>query len=438
NPSPRSSLTTFSREIPEKGTTNYSQFSFHRTFTKKVDFTGRFIYSDSKSSFNMIEKITGINRSGNLTVLDQTMVDGDTKRPNAVGDFGITFFATEKLRISNTFGFNSYRITGGNLLNNTVMSTTTGGTPLPTSLANTSVYRLTSYRRFINTIEGDYDVNRYFSFYLGYRYTNREVKLNGLDINLVNLSQSADGETAKNDTNSLLAGFKAQPVYRKWTIFFDFERGTADNAFTRVSNYDFTNVRVRNRIKATDSLSFNLSFQTKNNTNPGFTNTTPPANFSSDVKGRILSGSFDWSPDARANISGGYTYNHLTSEIPVLFPISNAFGQGISRYLLRSNYFFIDGWFQPHKRVSAFASYRINKDTGDGDQFDAANYLIVGNYPLSFQSPEVRVIFKINRNIDVNLGYQYYNYKEKFAGNSQDYNAHLPYASVRIYFGRKE
>jgi hypothetical protein len=173
NPSPRSSLTTFSREIPEKGRTLYHQLSFHRTFDKKVDFTGRLVYSDSTVDFNLLERITGTDRFGNTINLDESNIVGDTKRPNALGDFGLTVNVTDKFRISNTFGVNSYRITGGNTLLNTIMTTNQGGTPLPTTVDSELVYRLTNYRRFINTLEGDYDVNRYFSFYLGYRYTNR-------------------------------------------------------------------------------------------------------------------------------------------------------------------------------------------------------------------------------------------------------------------------
>jgi hypothetical protein len=437
NTNPRSSLTTFSREMPERGRTFYHQFSFHRTFAKKVDFTGRIIHADSTVKFNMIERLTGLNRSGNPVVLDESTVVGDTKRPNTLGDFGITIFATDKLRISNTFGFNSYRITGGNTLFDSVMLTNPAGTPLPTTFTNTLTYRLTNYRRYINTLEGDYDVNQFFSFYLGYRYTNRKVTLNGLDLDIIGQSQTTDTEIADNNTNSFLAGFKAKPVPKKWTIYFDLEHGAADNSFTRVANYDFTNVRIRNRINATNNLSFNLSLETKDNTNPSFSGTPPVTTFAADVKNRIFSGSFDWMVDPRANISGGYTYNHLTSEIPVIFPISNVFGQGTSRYLLRSNSFFLDAWLQPHPRFSAFLSYRITKDTGNGDSFDPANYLIVGNYPLQYQSPEIRLIFKINRYIDWNVGYQYYDYNEKFIGD-QNYSAHLPYTSLRFYFGRND
>lgn len=437
NPNPNSSLQTLSREMPQKGRTLYHQFSFQRTFAKKADFTGRLIYSDATADFALTERITGLNRSGNTIVLDESTVDGDTKRPNFLGDFGMTFYLSDKFRISNTFGFNSYQITGGNVLFNSIMLTNPAGNPLPTTTANTLAHRLTNYRRYINTLEGDYDVNRYFSFYLGYRYTNRKVTLNLFDLNIITNADDSETETADNNTNSVLVGFKAKPILNKWTIFFDLEHGQADNVFTRLTNYDFTNVRFRNRVNATNNLSFNFSLETKDNTNPAFSGMTPNTNFVADVRSRIVSASFDWMIDPKANISGGYTYHHTTSEIPVRFPINNVFGLGISRYLLRSNYFFVDSWLQPHKRVSAFVSYRINKDTGNGDMFDPANYLIVGNYPLHFQSPEVRLVFNINKYIDWNVGYQYYNYKEKFSG-VQNYNAHLPYTSLRIYFGRKD
>ena len=41
---------------------------------------------------------------------------------------------------------------------------------------------------------------------------------------------------------------------------------------------------------------------------------------------------------------------------------------------------------------------------------------------------------------DWNFGYQYYNYNEStlVGPRPQNYHAHLPYTSLRLYFGRKE
>ena len=65
---------------------------------------------------------------------------------------------------------------------------------------------------------------------------------------------------------------------------------------------------------------------------------------------------------------------------------------------------------------------------------------------MSFQSPEGRLAIRLNRHLDWNLGYQYFNYNEDgfvrtFPLNAmrpQNYHAHLPYMSLRIYIGRKE
>jgi len=95
-----------------------------------------------------------------------------------------------------------------------------------------------------------------------------------------------------------------------------------------------------------------------------------------------------------------------------------------------------------------YSSYRLNQDDGQGsrvaDPAGTAGSLIT-SYPMSFQSPEFRLAIRLNRHLDWNLGYQYYNYNEDgfpgtFPGSprAQNYHAHLPYMSLRVYIGRKE
>src|SRR4029077_11355010 len=113
---------------------------------------------------------------------------------------------------------------------------------------------------------------------------------------------------------------------------------------------------------------------------------------------------------------------------------------------------------------SLFVSYRVNQDSGQGNRLSAptAGATIAGgvippgsttpfnpsvdggslinSYPMSFQSPEARLAIKINRHLDWNLGYQYYNYNESalVGPRPQNYHAHLPYTSLRLYIGRRE
>ena len=116
---------------------------------------------------------------------------------------------------------------------------------------------------------------------------------------------------------------------------------------------------------------------------------------------------------------------------------------GHSLYYVRNSFFFIDATFQFARRATLFTSYRVNHDNGQGSRVadpigNPGNLL--SSYPMTFQSPEARLAIKINRRLDWNFGYQYYNYNESpvVGPRPQNYHAHLPYTSLRLYIGRKE
>jgi hypothetical protein len=182
--------------------------------------------------------------------------------------------------------------------------------------------------------------------------------------------------------------------------------------------------------------------------------------FGVEVKSRLFNTSVDWTVNSKLSFNGGYTYNHQDSDAVVDYafaPITTNGGiRGHSLYFIRNHFFFLDTLVQPTRRVSFYGAYRINKDTGQGDRLATpcvapctlpATGTLITSYPMSFQSPEARVAIRINRNIDWNLGYQYYNYNESdrvriespfTTVRPQNYHAHLPYMSLRIYFGRGE
>jgi hypothetical protein len=207
--------------------------------------------------------------------------------------------------------------------------------------------------------------------------------------------------------------------------------------FVRVDNYKYTNLRVRTRVAPSPKLSFNAAVVTKNNSNPTVTEDVPPRNFGVDIKTRIFSGSVSWAPNARFSLDSGYTYSRVTSDAAIIMFITSVRRNGVSQYFMRDHSVFVDAFVQIHPRVTAFASYRIGKDNGQGNLVSTDPTFLIDGYPYQFQSPEVRLAFKISNRVDWNVGYQYYNYKEKFA-SVQNYRAHLPYTSLRLYFGRKE
>jgi hypothetical protein len=307
------------------------------------------------------------------------------------------------------------------------------GNPLAATITSTAAYRVTAYRRFQNTIEADYQFNNTFGFNVGYRFGNRKVVLDGSDRNLVtNPPPTVFGEEFENQTQALIAGTIIKPV-KNWVIYADLEHGDADNPFTRLSNNKYTNLRVRSRATI-KQFSLNVSAISKDNDNPSFSTVVPTRDFTANIKSRTYSGSVDWTPVEKFSLAAGYTYQSVTSVVDINVPIASVITPGVSQFYMRDGYAFFDVTAQPIRRVSFFASYRYDKDKGQGSRVSTAPQNIITSYPFKLQSPEVRMAIRLTDHIDWNLGYQYYDYKEALFFN-QNYSAHLPYTSIKIYFG---
>ena len=460
-------LTSFNRNEPARGSVNYTRFSAHTLIAKKLDITGRIVYSKSTSTFAFIESSAGRNlnpritgwppgplpATPNILNLGQYNITGSARRPNTLGDIGLTFLATDKLRISNTFRVEDFKINGLAVFSDFFSITRGAGPTLRTdtiSFSNLDANRITKYRKYQNTIEGDYQFSARYSIHFGYRYGSRRIEESFEGFNLGSNGsvspppvRSSDTEVEQNHTHALFGGFKARPA-KNWTIYFDAEHGTADNVFTRIGNYNYTNIRAKSRYTPSKRVSFNLAVITKNNSNPSEIAGVSLQDFGVDTRSRIFTSSVDWTPTSKLSFSTGYNYNWINSDAVVdYFFNSVRHPLGHSLYFMRNNFFFVDTTAELFPRATLYASYRINKDNGQGDRLAEPNGtpgILISSYPMSFQSPEARLAIKINRRLDWNLGYQYYNYNESVlvGPRPQNYHAHLPYTSLRLYIGRKE
>jgi hypothetical protein len=234
---------------------------------------------------------------------------------------------------------------------------------------------------------------------------------------------------------------KITPV-KHWVIFGDAQRGDGDNAFTRLANYKFTNVRLRSRWNY-KAFGFNVAGIVRDNENPS-TSTAPPGNypagnFVANTKSRLFSAFVDVAPDPRFFITGGYTYNRQITETDIVVNPGTGLVRGSSRFYMKDHYAFFNLSAQPFKRISLFAGYNYNEDTGQGN-LTAALPILLTSYPFRLSLAETRVAIRLARNVDWNIGYQYIGYNERvqplsITGFGQDYNANLPYTSLRIYFG---
>jgi hypothetical protein len=461
------SLNSFTREEPTRGTVNFTRFSAHTTVAKRLDITGRIIYSKSESNFGWFENFTGVNWNPRVTGWPPTppaatpntlnagryAVTGSADRPNTVGDIGATWLVTDKLRISNTFRVEDFKINGDAVFSDFFSITRGSGATARTDTVgfnNLDAHRLTEYRKYQNTIEGDYQFNAGNSVHIGYRYGQRRVLEAFEGFNLGSNgsltppnARSSESEEEENHTHAFIFGFRVRPL-KNWTGYFDAERGSADNVFTRIGNYDYTNVRAKSRYSPTKKLAFNVTAIIRDNANPSEIAGVSIADFGVSIKSRIFTTSVDWTPNSKFNINAGYNYNWVNSNAVVdYFFNSVRHPLGRSLYFMRNSFFFIDTTIQIVPRATLFTSYRVNHDNGQGTR--AADPtgnpgILISSYPMTYHSPEARLAIKLHRRLDWNLGYQYYNYNESLivGPRPQNYHAHLPYTSLRFYFGRKE
>ncbi len=453
------SLTSFDRNEPARGSVNYTRFSLQTLVAKKLDVTSRIIYSKATQNYVSLESFTGRNwnpritgfppsppgATPNILNLGQYNLTGDTERPNWLGDLGLTWLATDKLRLSNTFRVETFEINGAALFAD-FFSLTRGTRTDTIGFSNRDVNTRTEYRKIQNTIEGDYQFNKDYSIHLGYRYGRRRIEeaISGFALNSnAPTPLVPDSETEHNNTHAVLGGFKARPLH-EWTIYFDGEHGTADNVFTRIGNYNYTNIRAKSRYKPTSRLAFNLALITKNNSNPSEIAGVSLEDFGVSVKSRIFSSSLDWTATSRFSISTGYNYHWINSNAKLDYFFNNVqHPLGNSLYFVRNNFFFVESVARVAPRVTLFTAYRINKDNGQGNRVaDPTGNpgTLIASYPMSFQSPEARLAIKLHQRLDWNVGYQYYNYNEStiVGPRPQNYHSHLPYTSLRLYFGRRE
>lgn len=460
-------LTAFNRREPVRGNVEYTRISAHTLVAKKFDITGRIVHSNATSTFSFLESFSGANFNPRVTGwpptppaatpntlnLGQYNITGNTRRPNTLGDIGLTILATDKLRISNTFRVETFEIDGFALFSDFFSITRGSGATLRTDtigFSNLDANRLTKYRKYQNTIEVDYQFNARYAVHFGHRYGSRRIEEGFEGFNLgtngsatTPPARSSSSEIDQTHTHAFFGGFKARPA-KNWTIYFDGERGTADNVFTRIGNYDYTNIRAKSRYAPNKKLSFNLAVITKNNSNPSEIAGVSLQDFGVDIKSRVFTSSIDWNPNSNVSFSTGYNYNWVNSDAVVeYFFNSIQHPLGHSLYFMRNHSFYFDTTAQLHPRVTLYASFRINKDNGQGNLLadpTGTPGTLISSYPMNFKSPEARLALKINKRLDWNLGYQYYSYDESVlvGPRPQNYHAHLPYTSLRVYIGRRE
>src|SRR5262249_1363512 len=204
-------LTSFHHEEPSRGSIDFTRASIHTFVFKRLDITGRIIYSDSDSTFAFIENYSGTNwhprvsnwppgplpSTPNTLNLGQYNITGDTHRPNTLGDIAVTFLATDRLHISNTFRVEDFKIHGNAVMSDFFSLTRPNGATTQTDtigFSNLDAHTNIAYRKYLNIVEGDYQFGPHYSIHFGYRYGHRRIEESFEGFNLGS-NGSATGNT---------------------------------------------------------------------------------------------------------------------------------------------------------------------------------------------------------------------------------------------------
>lgn len=421
NPTSGTSLNRLDGLQPIRGFIPVEKFGLRSKFLKKFDFTGQFAYSRARIDLKREGFVSGVD-APSTRITRAIATDGLSTKPNPLLDSGLTYRVTKKLTISDTFRFNRFGIIGTAVEN--VQETQNNRFGIGRSFTSDRVFdRFLGVKSSSNLLNVEYALTPGVALRLGYRFLHRVITEDTAVGDLVGSRTSSESVTRFN-THTGILGVSLR-AWKKANLFADYENGTSDNGYTRISPFHVRNWRVRAQYKPLPKVSVNGSFVRRYSDVP-----LPLATNRFRNTGFSASGS--WLPSERFVLNVGYNRMDINTEAGILFFLSGALNQGRSFYASNTNFVFGDALIGITKRLDLFIGYRLLKDVGT-DRLPVSPSDFVNAFPLSFHQPSAHVSFKINRRLRWNVGYDHYSYNEK-QFSIQDYRAHIVYTSLGVGF----
>lgn len=418
-PTSRSLLTFFNRDNPTRMRGYITRGSLAGAITPRAHLVLRGFYGSETLDITQYELTSGVNASGNQIISGNIITTGHAHRPSADADVLFTYDINEQFSISNSFRYTNFRIDGGlDALTASLLELRNGTLQPSTTITLDSSF--TGLASTWNTLDVTYTRSRKFSMNAGWRTTHRNVKLFGA-------TEEGNVQSTQN-TNTLIAGARYRPEDRL-SLFFDFEKGSTDNPFVRVTPLDYRRERVRVNFQATSKLSFEGTFADNHRTNP-----TPFVQNNSSY--RSFSASAFWQPNGRVWLTGGYDFDHLDSTADIVFFTANQLNTGRSIYFARQNSIFTDARFALTNRLDFLMVYRFIQDLGAPSNPLGGNpgpNDFVTALPLRRHNPEGRLAYRFNNHVTGNLSYRHYSYTE-LDQRFDDYRANILTTSVLFTF----
>jgi opacity protein-like surface antigen len=175
------------------------QFSFQSHPTKRIDLSGRFMYSHAHMDGVYSHLWTGKTSTGRQQSILSTPKD---RRDEAAADFGFRINLTDRVRLLDTARWFNWRTPAQTVI--TTQTWNPGSVPVTTPLVATpptfTFFRIINKEeRIENQSELEIDLTRMFGFRVGYRYTDRSLFRTD---ETATLSSSNEGPPASGDLES--------------------------------------------------------------------------------------------------------------------------------------------------------------------------------------------------------------------------------------------
>ncbi|MBI1356099.1 MAG: hypothetical protein GC160_17295 [Acidobacteria bacterium] len=375
-------LSDLEQRYRARGGGQFSRGVFQGRPTKRLGFTGQFLYSQPR-----IDVTHNLAASGSFvalaslssygSVVEQNL--GDANRPHSAGSWNTEFRVTGRLRLVQSWFTDRYHVSSGSSLTQ-ILNT---AAPTDFSAVNTLAFNYSRHQ-----IDAIFDVSRHLTVRGGHRYDWGSAQVP---------TPSLQYGTEPNDRGALrrqvaLAGAAARLFDGKLRLTADFEASPGNKTFFRTGLMDYQRGSARVRYRLAEGLSLQGSYVTLHNTNPA-----PDIRF--DFESRQTSAAVSWTPrSGPISLLADYTRSTVRSDIDMVsLPF---FGTALATYRDRGNFAgtYLDAALPHAISLRLGGSLAMNR----------------GSRPTDYYQPQVGVSAPIHDRFDFVADWRYYAFGEDF------------------------
>lgn len=414
-------LNSFSRSAPYRGRTPgwlVTLYSEHKWFA----LNGRFTDAGGRGNFVQNETAVGVDRLSNPQDM-QVVVSGNGDRPVLTGALNMTVSPSSHLSVTNNTTVSNTRMIGNNLFEQ--FNNATAG-------SQTVDFQFLGLLLITNSTDIHYRFTKKFDAFAGFRYSDRQIR-SIEDFAFPNPPFVGTTARQSDQERAGVGGFSWIPL-PGLRLHVEAEVGDDSHPFAPISLGNYHDIRSRMEYRKKNYTLGTAYSENYNNNSIAITA------FSSHARNFTANGS--WNAKRWLALDASYSKLHLDTLGGL------AFFAGTPPISLNEESLFISNIhaaslglrFPVTSRADLYIGYNITKDTGDGRSSSApagdspVQQLLAGvqTFPLTYQTPLVRLSVRLSARLRYNLGYQYYGYHEDFGllETNQSYRAHTGYTSL--------